>query len=85
MLTNQNKPHTGGDIVREYLKKRREEKGYTMQELADKLNISRQYYQMIESGERQRKMDITLIAGISAALDLSAENIISEENKLTET
>lgn len=71
--------------MREYLKKRREEKGYTMQELADKLNISRQYYQMIESGERQRKMDITLIAGISAALDLSAENIISEENKLTET
>lgn len=71
--------------MREYLKKRREEKGYTMQELADKLNISRQYYQMIESGERQRKMDITLIAGISAALDLSAENIISEENRLTET
>ena len=71
--------------MRESLKKLREAKGYTMQDIADKLNISRQYYQMIESGERQRKMDITLITGISAALDVSCESIIEEETRIMET
>lgn len=66
--------------MREYLKRLREEKGLTAQELAEKLDISRQYYQMIENGERQRKMDITLVKGLSAALNVSLESIIKEES-----
>lgn len=68
--------------MREYLKRLREEKGLTAQELAEKLDISRQYYQMIENGERQRKMDITLVKGLSAALNVSLESIIKEESHI---
>lgn len=71
--------------MREYLKRLREEKGLSMQEIADMLDISRQYYQMIESGERQKKMDITLVKGISTVLNVSLESIIEEENRIMET
>lgn len=71
-------------MVRNYLKQLRESKGLSMQEFADKLNISRQYYQMIESGERQRKMDITLLSSIANVLDVSLETIVKEESKLLE-
>ena len=71
--------------MRNYLKRLREERGLSMQELAEKLDISRQYYQMIESGERQKKMDITLVKGISSALNVSLESIIEEENRIMET
>lgn len=68
--------------MREYLKQLREAKGLTMQELSEKLGITRQYYQMIESGERQRKMDIPIITGISKALSVPVEYIVNEENKI---
>lgn len=45
--------------MRQYLVSLRNEHGYSQQDVADKLNISRQYYQMIETGERQKKMDIS--------------------------
>lgn len=70
--------------MRDYLKQLREDRGLSMQDLADKLDISRQYYQMIESGERQKKMDITLVRGIATALNVSLESIIEEENRITE-
>lgn len=70
--------------VRDYLKQLREDRGLSMQDIADKLDISRQYYQMIESGERQKKMDITLVRGIATALNVSLESIIEEENRITE-
>lgn len=65
--------------MREYLKHLREEKQMSMQEVADKIGISRQYYQLIESGERQKKMDITLVKKISDAFDVPLVEIISEE------
>ena len=70
--------------LREYLKQLREAKGLTMQELSEKLGITRQYYQMIESGERQRKMDIPIITGISKALGVPVEYIVNEESKIME-
>ena len=66
--------------VRDYLKKMREEKGLSMQDVADKIGISRQYYQMIENGERQRKMDITLVKSIALIFDVTLETIIENEN-----
>lgn len=65
--------------MREYLKHLREEKQMSMQEVADKIGISRQYYQLIESGERQKKMDITLVKKISDAFGVPLVEIISEE------
>ena len=68
--------------MREYLKTIRILHGMTMQDVADKLGISRQYYEMIESGDRQRKMDITLISGLSMLFSVSMEEIAENEKAL---
>ena len=70
--------------MREYLKKLREERGYTMQFVADKLGISKQYYQRIEVGDRQQNMDITLAVKLSEIFGLSIQNIIDYEKKVAE-
>ena len=68
--------------MREYLKKLRTDKGLTMQEAAKAFGISKQYYEMIESGERQKKMDITLLMNIANLFGVSLESIVAEEQKL---
>ena len=73
-----------GETMREYLKKLREERGYTMQFVADKLGISKQYYQRIEVGDRQQNMDITLAVKLSEIFGLSIQNIIDYEKKVAE-
>lgn len=65
--------------MREYLKKLREEKGLNQQEMADKIGISKQYYSLIENGERQKKMDITLVSAIATICGVSVEKIIEFE------
>lgn len=54
--------------MREWLRNLRTEKGMTMKELGKKLGISESYYCAIENGERQKKMDVVLVAGLSSAL-----------------
>ena len=68
--------------MREYLKKLRTDRGLTMQEAAAAFGISKQYYEMIESGERQKKMDITLLMNIANLFGVSLESIVAEEQKL---
>lgn len=70
--------------MREYLKAMRAEKGLSMQEVADRLEISKQYYQLIESGERQQNMDITLAVKIAGVMGIPVERIIAEEQKRKE-
>lgn len=57
----------------------RELKGLSQQNVAEIIGITRQYYQQIEAGERQQKMDITLITKISKAFDISVSQIINNE------
>lgn len=65
--------------MRSWLKEAREKNGVTMAEMAQKLDISLGYYSLIESGKRQQKMDITLLAKISSALGVQlAEAILNE-------
>ena len=45
-------------MARENLKKARREAGMTQQQMADKLGISRRYYQQIEDGSRNGNFDI---------------------------
>lgn len=68
--------------MREYLKKLREEHGYTMQAVADKLGISKQYYQRIEVGDRQQNMDITLAVKLSDIFGVTIQKIIEEEQAI---
>lgn len=70
--------------MRDYLKKLRTEKGLTMQDVADRFGISKQYYEMIESGERQKRMDVTLLTKIAGLFEVSIESIVAEEQKLLE-
>lgn len=65
--------------MREYLKKLRTDAGMSMQDVSERFGISRQYYEMIESGDRQRKMDITLIAKISMLFSVPMEKIVEQE------
>lgn len=68
--------------MREYLRQLRQNTGMTMAEVSKRFGISRQYYEMIESGERQRKMDITLIAKISAVFGVPMEKIVQLEQQI---
>lgn len=68
--------------MREYLKLLRESRNMTMQYVADKIGISRQYYQQIEAGERQKKMDITLLTKLSDLFCISLVDIVEKEKSL---
>lgn len=65
--------------MRQWLKNIRESKGISQQNVAEKVGITRQYYQLIEAGERQQKMDITLIAKLSQVFGVSMNQIIDNE------
>jgi len=67
--------------MRDWLKEKRVESGYTMAQMASKLEITESYYSMIESGERQKKMDVALAAKLSAVLDLPLKKIVENENQ----
>ena len=61
----------GREQVREYLIEAREKAGLTQQDVANRIGISRQYYQMVETGERQKRMDLSLAGGLSVVLNTS--------------
>lgn len=65
--------------MREWLKKCREAKGFTMNEMAAKLSISESYYCAIENGTRQKKMDLSLVMGLSTILGIPMEAIARHE------
>ena len=69
--------------MRQYLVSLRNEHGYSQQDVADKLNISRQYYQMIETGERQKKMDISLASGIATLYGISVLDVENFEKAIS--
>ncbi len=68
--------------MRDYLAALRKEKNFTQKQMAEKLDISGSYYNQIENGERQKKMDITLLIKLSHVLDVSVETLVNYENAL---
>lgn len=67
--------------MRSWLKEKRLAAGLTMKQLGEKLGISESYYCTIESGERQKKMDIVLVSGLSAALGIPVAQIAEWESE----
>lgn len=67
--------------MRDWLKEKRTEKGLTMAQMAGKLNITESYYSMIEAGERQKKMDLSMANRLSSILDLPLMQIIEMEGR----
>ena len=66
----------GREQVREYLIEAREKAGLTQQDVANRIGISRQYYQMVETGERQKRMDLSLAGGLSVVLNIPIAEIV---------
>ena len=70
--------------MRIYLKKLREDKGYTIADMARKLDISESYYSLIECGKRQEKMDLLVAGKLAAIFEISISKILAEEKALHE-
>lgn len=67
--------------MRKWLSDMRKAKEMTQQEVAKMLDISEAYYSYIESGDRQKKMDLALAAKLSVVFAIPIEQIIELESK----
>ena len=56
--------------MRSYLRDIRKEKDITMEQVARALGVTRQYYAMIENGQRKKNMDISTLYQISEYLQV---------------
>ncbi len=70
--------------MRNYLVALRKEKKLTQKQLAQKLDISESYYNQIENGERQKRMDITILDRLATALGVTVSTLIDYENNIQE-
>lgn len=68
--------------MRQYLVDLRLQHGLSQQEVANRLGISRQYYQMIESGERQKHLALSLASSFAVLYGVSVMDIERNEMKL---
>lgn len=67
--------------MRHWLKKLRTENGLTQKEMADKLNIAQNYYNMIENGDRQKDINLSLVTKLAELFDVSVEWIAEQEKE----
>ena len=67
--------------MRDWLLSARQEKGMTQLDVAKRLDISEAYYSYIESGGRQKKMDIALAAKMSVIFGIPLETIVELERR----
>ena len=65
--------------MRDWLVEARKNANMTQLQIAEKLNISEGYYSYIESGERQKKMDITFAIKLANVLNMPIQMIIDYE------
>lgn len=66
--------------MRDWLKGKRTERGLTMAQMAERLDLTESYYSLVESGKRQQKMDIVLAAKLSTVLAFPIDQIIRLES-----
>lgn len=70
--------------MRDWLLKARTDSGMTQQQVANKIDVSESYYSFIESGERQKKMDIALAAKLSVVFGIPIETIVELEKSVNQ-
>lgn len=66
--------------MRDWLKEKRQAKGLTMAQMAEKLGVTESSYSKIESGERQKRMDIEIAQLLACALGVSVDDIATFES-----
>ena len=65
--------------MREWMATARNEKNLTMAKVAERCGISESYYSLIEAGERQKRLDITLAVKLSDVLGLPLDEIVRQD------
>ena len=68
------------NIIRQNIKKYREETGLTQQQLADKAGISMNYIAKIESKKMQRGFTIVVLGRIADALEIDIKLLFDDNN-----
>ena len=63
-------------MQRQWLKDLRTEKGLTVTEAARKLELSQPYYSLIEAGERQKRLELSLAAKIADLYHITIDQIL---------
>lgn len=66
------------DIIRKNIKKYREIKGLTQQELADIVGVSMNYIAKIESRKMQKSFTIVVLSRIADALEIDIKLLLDE-------
>lgn len=67
--------------MRSWMQEARRQAKMTMSETASRIGISESYYSMIEAGERQKKLDITLAVKIAETFGIALESIVAYESE----
>lgn len=70
--------------MREWMATARNEKNLTMAKVAERCGISESYYSLIEAGERQKRLDITLAVKLSDVLGLPLDEIVKRDAAWTQ-
>lgn len=67
--------------MRQYLKKLRDKKQLTQTDIEKRTGIKSNYYCMIENGDRQTDMSLSIIEKLAKAFGVSVQTIVREEMK----
>lgn len=68
------------DIIRKNIKKYRELKGLTQQELADKIDLSMNYIAKIESTKMKKSFTIVVLGRIADVLNIPISKFLIEDD-----
>ena len=70
--------------MRIWLKTLRDSAQLTQKQVADALAISDNYYCLIEKGERQKEISLSLLTKLANIFNVPLTQLIEEENKLNQ-
>ena len=68
--------------MRTYLKELRKKAGFTQNDVAERIGIGASTYTMIELGERQKDMNLSLVEKLADIFGVSVGEIAEQESKL---
>lgn len=57
----------------------------TQEQVAQRLFIKRQYYNLIENGQRQKNISMTMLTKLADVFGVPVADLIAEETKLQST
>lgn len=70
---------------RQYLVELRTQRNETQQDVASSIGITRQYYSLIEGGNRQQNMDIMLVSLLANHFNVPVADLIKKEQEWNAT